>query len=80
MSKLSKSLQTFNIDICLEIERIVLKTGMSYIDAVIYYSEKNDLDIDTVAALIKGSQKIKGELQIEGENLNFLKKTDRLPI
>jgi Phage late-transcription coactivator len=76
----STALNSFNVDVCMEIEQIVINHAMPYIDAVIFYCEKNDIDIEIAASYIKESPKIRSEIEIEGENLNFLKKTRRLPV
>lgn len=63
-----------------EIDRLVNINGLSYMDAVVYFCEKNDVEIETAASLVKGNFRIKSHIQQEGENLNFLPKTARLPI
>tara|TARA_Y100000590_G_scaffold123976_1_gene141829 strand:+ start:13837 stop:14082 length:246 start_codon:yes stop_codon:yes gene_type:complete len=62
----------------LKIEEIVKEKRISYIDAVVYYCEKNNIDTGTVGNLINKSlkEKIKGE----AENLNFLPKSSTLPL
>ena len=56
-----------------EIEGIVSKDKMSYIDAIIYYCEKNAIELDSVPKLI--SKPLKEKLKWEAQELNFLKKT-----
>lgn len=63
-----------------EIERIVIDCGTDYIDAIVHYCEKNDIEVETVASIIKSSGKLKSRLQAEGEQLNFLPRSARLPI
>ena len=58
-----------------EIEGIVSKDKMSYIDAIIYYCEKNAIELDSVPKLI--SKPLKEKLKWEAQELNFLKKTIR---
>ncbi|HCX23247.1 MAG TPA: hypothetical protein DHN29_15110 [Cytophagales bacterium] len=58
-----------------EIEGIVSKDKMSYIDAIIYYCEKNAIELDSVPKLI--SKPLKEKLKWEAQELNFLKKTSR---
>jgi hypothetical protein len=53
---------------------------MEYIDAVIYFCEKHEIDVETAASLIKGNSNLKASIRIEAENLNYLPKTSRLPI
>ena len=59
-----------------EIERLVLETtGMSYIDAIIHFCEKNGMDVESVPKLI--SKPLKEKLKYEAMQLNFLKKSSR---
>lgn len=68
-------------DMIKEIEKIVAKSKIEYIDAVIHYCEKNNLEIETMAEIIKQNSAIKSKIQIEAENLNMVRKTSaRLPI
>lgn len=63
-----------------EIEKLVLDKKMEYIDAVVYFCDKNGVDIETAASLIKNNSKLKASIQTEAENLNYLPKTKQLPI
>lgn len=63
-----------------EIDKLVEEEGMEYIEAIIYYCEANDIEIETAAALIKGSAKMKAKVQLEAENLNYIPKSGKLPI
>jgi hypothetical protein len=63
-----------------QIDKLVEEDGMEYIEAIVYYCELNDIEIETAASLIKGSAKMKAKVQIEAENLNYLPKSGKLPI
>jgi len=63
-----------------EIEKLRRAKNLEYIDAVIYWCEKNNLEIEFAAALIKKDPVFRAKIQVEGENLNFLKRGARLPI
>ena len=63
-----------------EIETLVVDKKMEYIDAVVYYCEQNNMEIETAAQLIKQNQKFKDKLRNEPESLPFLPKTSKLPI
>lgn len=63
-----------------EIEKLVSEKKMEYIDAVMYFCEKNGVDIETAASLIKSNAKLKASIQVEAENLNYLPKTKQLPL
>ena len=59
-----------------EIEDLVLTHGdMNYIDAIVYFSEKNSLDVESIPKLI--SKPLKEKIKYEATELNFLKKTSR---
>ena len=61
-----------------EIEEIVERTSMSYLDAMLYHADENGLESETVAGLI--NVKTKTKLREEAEILNFMPKTAKLPI
>jgi len=61
-----------------EIEEIVERTSMSYLDAKLYHADENNLESETVAGLI--NIKTKNKLREEAEKLNFLPKTSKLPL
>ena len=61
-----------------EIEKRVLRTGDSYIDAILYICDKHSLDPEYIAKHLP--KPIIEKLKEEGESLNLLPKTSRLPI
>lgn len=64
-----------------EIENIVRDNkGMKYIDAIVFFCEKNNVDVETIPKLI--SKPLKEKIKCEAMQLNFLKKTShaKLPI
>lgn len=56
------------------------KNDISLMDSIIYYCEKNNLEVESIIPVIKSNLKIKASLRIEAENLNYLPKKNRLPI
>lgn len=62
------------------IEEIVWKYDIEYIDAIVMYCDKNNIEVESIAALIKNNEYFKSKIQIEAENLNFLPKTAHLDI
>ena len=60
------------------IEKLVQKTNMSYIDAVMYYCEENKLEPETAGKMIGG--KLKQNIQDEAENLHLIQRTSKLPL
>lgn len=63
-----------------EIEEIVWKHDIDYIDAVVFYCEKNNFDIENAASLIKLNDHVKSNVRKEAEALNYLPKIARLPL
>jgi acid phosphatase class B len=63
-----------------EIDKLVIKHKLSYMDAIVYFCEKNEVEIETAASMIKGNFRIKSQIQQEGELLNYLPKTAKLPV
>ena len=64
----------------IEIEKIVAEENLNYIDAICYYCEINNLEIESVTKLV--SKPLKEKLKYDAQELNFMKKTSRarLPI
>ena len=60
------------------IENLVQKTKMSYIDAVMYYCEENKLEPETAGKMIGG--KLKQNIQDEAEDLHLIQRTSKLPL
>jgi len=60
------------------IEQLVLDKKCSYMDAILLYCEKNEMEIESAAKLV--NIKIKQQLEIEYGELNFLPKAAQLPI
>lgn len=60
------------------IEGIVKDKRISYMDAIVWWCEKNEMEIEVAAKLCNGV--IKEKLRYEAEELNFLEKSARLPI
>jgi hypothetical protein len=68
--------QTFYV----EIEKLVCELKTDYMDAVVHYCEKNDIELETAASIIRSNGKIKAIIQNEAEDLNLLPKTAKLPL
>jgi hypothetical protein len=63
-----------------EIEKLCRDKNIEYIDAVVFWCEKNNLEIETAAYWIKKDPVMRSKIQLEAENLNVLKRGARLPI
>jgi len=60
------------------IENVVITKRIPYMDAVCWWCEKNDMEIEVAAKLL--NTVIKGKLEVEAQDLNYLVKGARLPI
>ena len=59
-----------------EIENLVqVNVEMNYIDAIIYFCEQNNVDLESVPKLI--SKPLKEKIKYEAMELNFLKRSSR---
>ena len=67
-------------NICEKIEDLVSRHNISYIDAIVMYCEKNNIEIETFGKIVKSNDMLKAKLQLEAESLNFLPKSNTLPI
>ena len=56
-----------------DVESLVLKTKMNYIDAIVQYCEQNGIEVESVGKLI--SKPLKEKLRYDATELNYLKKT-----
>ena len=64
-----------------EIESLVqVNKEMNYIDAIVYFCDNNNIDVESVPKLI--SKPLKEKIKYEASELNFLKRSSRakLPI
>ena len=64
-----------------EIETLVLENkDMNYIDAIVFFCDKNTIDLESVPKLI--SKPLKEKIKYEASELNFLKRSSRakLPV
>ncbi len=59
-----------------QIEELVqVNVEMNYIDAIVYFCEQNNIDVESIPKLI--SKPLKEKIKYEAMELNFLKKTSR---
>lgn len=59
-----------------EIEKIYQSNSdMNYIDSIIFFCDKNKIDIESVSKLI--TKQLKEKIKYEATELNFLKKSSR---
>jgi hypothetical protein len=63
-----------------DIEVLKKEKEINYIDAVIEWCDNNEIEIDVIAEYIKKDIMLRSKIQFEAENLNYIKKGNRLPI
>ena len=56
-----------------DIEALVLKTKMNYIDAIVEYCIVNNIEVESVGKLV--SKPLKEKLRYDATELNYLKRT-----
>lgn len=71
---------TSNTTFSQDIEKMNKESKIEYIDAIVGWCEKHNLEVEYAAQLIKRDPVLKAKLQVEAENLNYIKKPSRLPI
>jgi len=62
-----------------EINEMTKKSDTTYMDALLTYSEKNNIELEAIADLVKRAQVLKSNLYEEAEELNMVEKTSKLP-
>ena len=60
------------------IEKTVKQSGISYMDALVDYCNKNQIEPEQIKPLITKS--LKEKVEVDARNLNFLPKVATLPI
>lgn len=63
-----------------EIYELQTQKKMDTIDAVVHWCEINSIELELVADLIKKDPLMTSRIQVEADNLNYLKKHARLPV
>ena len=59
-----------------EIETLVLENkDMNYIDAIVFFCDKNSIDVESVPKLIP--KPLKEKIKYQAQELNFLKRSSR---
>jgi len=58
-----------------DVEKIAVEYSMNYIDAIVHYCERNEIEIESVPKLI--SKPLKDKLKYDAQKLNYMKKTSR---
>jgi len=73
-----KEKTAMSIDISLTIEEIVKKKSITYMEAILEYTNEVDGEIEVIAKMLNKS--IKDKIELEAQELNMFKKSAKLPI
>ena len=60
------------------IEEMVINKNVTYMDACLEYCKDNNVEPESLGRLV--NKALKQKIQVEAENLNFLKKSSTLPL
>ena len=66
------------IDLNLTIEELVKEKELSYMEAVLHYAQKSEIEPEAMAKML--NQSIKDKIEVEAQKLHLLKKTAKLPL
>lgn len=62
-----------------DIESMRRNGSLEYIDAVVTWCEKNGVEVEYAASMIKKDPVLKSKLLVEAEDMNVVKKSVKLP-
>ncbi len=64
-------------DFTITIDHIRRSKNMTYMDAIQYYCEQNNIELETIGKLVQGA--LKQRVREEAEELHFFPKTTKIP-
>lgn len=68
-----------SIDVNVTIENLVIEKNISYMEAIVFYTDDIDCEIEMVAKMLNRS--IKDKIEAEAQELNMMKKKcSKLPL
>jgi len=60
--------------------KVARQPDSNYMEAVLDYAHKNDIEIEALADIIRKNPNIKSRIQDEAEELYMMEKTAKLPV
>ena len=57
-----------------------INEDVSYIDALVYYAEIHNIEVEIIGDIVRRSQIMKARVHEDAEKFNLVEKTKRLPI
>ena len=64
-------------DFVFEIEALVGKKNVSYMDAILLICEQKNIEPETFATIVTGDPVLMAKISAEADSLNFLKKSQK---
>lgn len=64
--------------ICIDIMEFAEEKNIGYMDSAIMYAEKHELEIEYIGTILTKHALVRSKIEIEAENLNFLKRKNRI--
>jgi len=62
------------------VHKIARRSDCNYMEAVLDYAQKNDIEIEALADIIRKNPNLKSRIQDEAEDLFMMEKTAKLPV
>jgi len=62
-----------------DIESMRCDGKLEYVDAIVTWCEKNGVEVEYAASIVKKDPVLRSKLQVEAEDMNIVKKTMKLP-
>jgi hypothetical protein len=62
-----------------DIESMRRNGNLEYIDAIVTWCEKNGVEVEYAASIVKKDPVLRSKLQVEAEDMNIVKKSAKLP-
>lgn len=53
---------------------------VTYIDALVFYAQKYDIEVELIGEIVKRSQVLKSRVRDDAEKFNLMEKTAQLPV
>lgn len=58
----------------------LVESGIPYIEAIVHFAEKNEIEIEVVGEIVRRSPILKAKVHYEAEQLNMVDSVSRLPV
>jgi len=62
------------------VHKVARSSDSNYIEAVLDYAQKNDIEIEALADIIRKNPNLKSRIQDEAEDLFMMERTAKLPV